>query len=263
MSDLAVRKAGWLHGVDHVAVLVADIDLALPGFIDDFGLRVASDESLADPPVRLVHLDAGNIDIQLVQPLGPGGLADDLRERGPGLHHICFGVPNLSHALTDLREPGIATFIGGQDRHACFLSSRPGQAHFELIEFRDGAAYGTLATATSRVLAYWVDECRRDLDRLLDHFSDNAEVITSGGRFTGRSAIAEMYRASFNAYPALEVDVIACFAGRGTHSFEYRATMTDVSGARWLVEGVSIMSLDDGLIASLRSYEDSPKRRFP
>jgi methylmalonyl-CoA/ethylmalonyl-CoA epimerase len=255
----AKAGAGLLSGVDHVAVVVADIEQALASF-EKFGFRVASDESLAQPPVRLVHLDAGNVDLQLVQPLGPSGLADDLRERGPGLHHVCFGVPGLAESLADLEEPDEAAFTGGQGRRACFLSSRPSQLQIELIEFRDGAAYGTLTTATDRVVAYWVDECRRDLDRLLTHFSEDAEVITPDGRYAGKSAIVELYQASFDAYPGLEVDVTARFAGRGTHAFEYRATLTDTQSDRWLVEGVNVMTLENGLIASLRSYEDAPRR---
>lgn len=255
----AARAEGLLSGVDHVAVVVADIDQALASF-KKFGFRIASDESLTQPPVRLVHLDAGNVDLQMVQPLGPGALADDLRDRGPGLHHVCFGVPGLADSLADLEESGDAAFTGGQGRRACFLTSRPSQLQIELIEFRDGAAYGTLTTATERVVAYWVDECRRDLDRLLSHFSENAEVITPDGRFAGKSAIADLYQASFDAYPQLKVDVTARFAGRGTHGFEYLATLTDAQNDRWLVEGVNVMTLDNGLIASLRSYEDAPRR---
>ena len=87
-----------LLGVDHVALLVADIDRALPDFVGRLGLRVASDETLTDPAVRLVHLDTGNVDLQLVQPVGPGRLQDDLGRAGPGLHHICFGVPDLAES---------------------------------------------------------------------------------------------------------------------------------------------------------------------
>ncbi len=149
------QAASRIRGVDHVAVLVPDIESALTEFSGLFGFALVADEVLADPAVRLVHLDAGNVDIQLVQPLGPGRVADDLSARGAGLHHLCFGVPALADALADLHEPDGGIFLGGQGRRACFLTRRPSQLYIELIEFAGGAAYGTFATAASRLLGYW------------------------------------------------------------------------------------------------------------
>jgi hypothetical protein len=244
-----------------VALLVDDIDAALPDFLGRFGLHIASDETLTEPSVRLVHLDAGNVDIQLVQPTGPGKLRDDLDRAGPGLHHVCFGVATLSAALASVGESVDAMFRGGQGRPACFLTHRPSQLYIELIEFADGDAYGTLSTSTARLLDYWADECRRDLDRMMTHFSPDAEVVTPDGAFRGYEAIAAMYQKSYDTYPDLTVDVIGCFAGRGSHGFEYDATLTDTDGADWTVQGVNVMTLDNGLISRLRSYEDAPRRR--
>jgi methylmalonyl-CoA/ethylmalonyl-CoA epimerase len=250
-----------LRGVDHVAVLVPDIDAALGEFGGRLGLSVASDETLEDAAVRLVHLDAGNVDLQLVEPQGPGRLADDLKRHGPGLHHVCFGVPALPGALAGLGEPAQGTFRGGQGRPACFLASRPGGLYIELIEFAGGPAFGTFSTAMHRLMGYWADECSRDLPAVLAHFAADAEVLTPDGRYAGHDAIAGMYAGSFAAYPRLEVTVTGRFAGRDAHAFEYSAVLTDTAGLPWLVEGVNLITVRDGLIARLRSYEDAPKRR--
>ncbi len=254
------QAASRIRGVDHVAVLVPDIESALTEFSGLFGFALVADEVLADPAVRLVHLDAGNVDIQLVQPLGPGRVADDLSARGAGLHHLCFGVPALADALADLHEPDGGIFLGGQGRRACFLTRRPSQLYIELIEFAGGAAYGTFATAASRLLGYWADECRRDLGQTLGHFGAGAEVLTPDGSFTGHEAIAGLYQRSFDAYPRLAVEVAARFVGRGSHAFEFTAVLTDTEGVRWAVEGVNVITLEDGLISRLRSYEDAPRR---
>jgi methylmalonyl-CoA/ethylmalonyl-CoA epimerase len=256
---LTQLKAGWLRGVDHVAVLVPDIDDALAAFTTTFGLTFASDELLAEPAVRLVHLDAGNVDIQLVQPRGPGRLADDLQRGGPGLHHVCFGVPVLADALAELGESAGSVFVGGHGRKACFLTQRPSSTSIELIEFADGQAYGTLAAATRRILGYWNDECLRDLGRMLAHFADDAQVVTPDGRFTGRAAIASLYEQNFAAYPQLSVDVTARYTGRGSHVFEFTALLADPQGRRWQIEGMNVITLEDGLITRLRSYEDQPR----
>jgi methylmalonyl-CoA/ethylmalonyl-CoA epimerase len=254
------QAASRIRGVDHVAVLVPDIESALTEFSGLFGFALVADEVLADPAVRLVHLDAGNVDIQLVQPLGPGRVADDLSARGAGLHHLCFGVPALADALADLHEPDGGIFLGGQGRRACFLTRRPSQLYIELIEFAGGAAYGTFATAASRLLGYWADECRRDLGQTLGHFGAGAEVLTPDGSFTGHEAIAGLYQRSFDAYPGLAVEVAARFVGRGSHAFEFTAVLTDTEGVRWAVEGVNVITVENGLISRLRSYEDAPRR---
>jgi methylmalonyl-CoA/ethylmalonyl-CoA epimerase len=261
LAAVAGRQMTELRGVDHVAVLVPDIDAALGELGRRFGLTAASDETLDGTAVRLVHLDAGNVDLQLVEPIGPGKLADDLERQGPGLHHVCFGVPGLPSALAELGEPADGAFRGGQGRPACFLTSRPGGLYVELIEFGGGLAFGTFGTALRRLLSYWADECSRDLTRLLAHFTADAEVLTPDGRYSGHDAIAALYAESFAGYPRLEVTVAGRFAGRGEHAFEYAAVLTDTAGVPWLVEGVNLITVRDGLIARLRSYEDAPKRR--
>src|SRR5579872_4776719 len=60
--------------------------------------------------------------------------------------------------------------------------------------------------ATSRILAYWTDECARDLDKLMTHFASDAEVITPDGRYRGHDAVAALYQKSFDSYPGLGVD---------------------------------------------------------
>ena len=121
-------------------------------------------------------------------------------------------------------------------------------------------ASGSLAAAMARITAYWDDECARDLDKLMTHFTRDAEVITPDGAFRGHEAVAALYRKSFDSFPGLKVDVKAGFAGRGAHCVEYRAVLTDTANDHWLVEGINLMRLERGLICSLRSFEDAPRR---
>lgn len=125
--------------------------------------------------------------------------------------------------------------------------------------FGKGAGEGFCA-AKARLLAYFADECARDLDRLMAHFTNDAEVITPDGAFHGRAAVAAVYRKSFDTFPGLTVDVKAGFAGRDAHCFEYRAVLSDTDNHHWLIEGINLMKLEGGLISSLRSFEDAPRR---
>ena len=125
-----------------------------------------------------------------------------------------------------------------------------------LPELRSEDDRGAYSAATARITAYWTDECARNLDKLMTHFTADAEVITPDGH----DAVASLYRKSFGDYPGLRVDVKAGFAGRGAHCFEYSALLSDAASNRWLVEGINLMKLEHGLISSLRSFEDAPRR---
>jgi hypothetical protein len=138
-------------------------------------------------------------------------------------------------SLEDLADPGLTGVFGADDRAG-------------------------FTAAKARILAYWSDECARDLNRLLAHFAGNAEVVTPDGRYHGRAAIAELYKKSFEGYPGLKVDVKASFVGRGAHCFEYSAVLTDRAANSWLIEGINLVRLEGALIGSLRSFEDAPRR---
>jgi hypothetical protein len=133
----------------------------------------------------------------------------------------------------------------------------------ELLELCDGDARRAFSAAMARIMAYWADECARDLDKLMTHFTSDAEVVTPEGTFRGREAVAAVYRKSFDTFPGLKVDVKASFVGRGAHCFEYSAVLSDAADNHWLIEGVNLMKLENGLISSLRSFEDAPRRISP
>jgi hypothetical protein len=138
--------------------------------------------------------------------------------------------------------------------------SRDGFPDSEFLESCGGDARGDFRAATARITAYWADECARDLEKLMTHFTSDAEVVTPDGAVRGHEAVASLYKKSFDAFPGLKVDVKASFAGRGAHCFEYSAVLSDAADNHWLIEGVNLMKLERGLISSLRSFEDAPRR---
>ena len=54
--------------------------------------------------------------------------------------------------------------------------------------------------------------------------------------------------------------MVASFPGRGGHCYEYKAVLSDAQKNDWLIEGINLLKLEGGLIASLRSFEDAPRR---
>jgi methylmalonyl-CoA/ethylmalonyl-CoA epimerase len=120
--------------LDHVGVVVADTACALTYFCEELGMSVVDQEELEVPPVRLTYLDAGEVTIQLVEPLpGNAALAAHLAEHGEGPHHICFEVDDLLggiRALSGGAEPEL--IIEGRDRRSAFVPGR--QHHGVMLE---------------------------------------------------------------------------------------------------------------------------------
>ena len=143
-----------------------------------------------------------------------------------------------------------------RDRSSAPVSAAPG---LDLRDICNEAGRAALAAATAKVIAYWGDECARDLQKMMTHFTPDVEVVTPDGSYRGHDAVAALYQKSFDAYPGLTVDVKASFAGRDAQCVEYRAVLFDAEDKRWLIEGINLMRLKDGRIAYLRSFEDAPR----
>ncbi|MEM7386892.1 MAG: VOC family protein, partial [Verrucomicrobiota bacterium] len=94
--------------LDHIAIVVKDTDEALAFYRDQLGLKELLSETLEGPGVRLTHLDMGNVRLQLVQPLREDHpLTSHLKEKGEGLHHLCWKVDNVDDAMKALPRFGL------------------------------------------------------------------------------------------------------------------------------------------------------------
>jgi methylmalonyl-CoA epimerase len=129
---------GLARRIDHVGVVVRDIDASLGFYVDVLGLTVSVDVPLSDGSTRLAYLEAGDTTLQLVQPLRVGPLTEFLESHGEGLHHICFAVDDLVDAIRSLpgREPDDGIYVGGRNCRVSFIRARPNGMALELTEMR-------------------------------------------------------------------------------------------------------------------------------
>jgi methylmalonyl-CoA/ethylmalonyl-CoA epimerase len=94
--------------INHVAVVVADIEAALGFWRDALGLDLHHVEDVPSQKAMVAFLPTGESEVELVQPTAEGtGAAKFLNERGPGMHHLCFEVDDLDGMMTNLREKGV------------------------------------------------------------------------------------------------------------------------------------------------------------
>ncbi len=91
--------------IAHVGIAVSDIAAALSFYRDVLGL--APDAAETADGATIVSLSFGDSEIELLTPDDPDGpIARFLARRGPGIHHICYRVPDLDAALEACRARG-------------------------------------------------------------------------------------------------------------------------------------------------------------
>ena len=94
--------------IDHIAVLVADIDHASAFWHDALGIDLSHTAAVTAEQAQIAFLPLGASEIELVQPTTTdSGLARYLEKHGPGLHHLCLEVDDLAGMLARLQAHGV------------------------------------------------------------------------------------------------------------------------------------------------------------
>jgi methylmalonyl-CoA/ethylmalonyl-CoA epimerase len=127
-----------LTRVHHVGLVVRRLEDGLAFWQDAVGLHVSKQATVADQGVRAALLPIGRSEIELLEPLDPGGgVAKFLEKRGEGLHHVCFETPDVAGELDRARQNGFPLIDqaprDGLAGRICFL--HPKGTRGVLVEF--------------------------------------------------------------------------------------------------------------------------------
>ena len=94
--------------INHIALAVEDIGLALEFWDDSLGIKLNRVEDVPQEMSKVAFLPLSGGEIELVQPTSfDSGLARYLEKRGPGMHHICLEVDDIQEMLGELKGKGI------------------------------------------------------------------------------------------------------------------------------------------------------------
>jgi len=94
--------------IDHIAIVVENIDVALNFWEDALGLDVSHIEDVIDQHALVAFLPSGQSEVELVEPTSKmSGVAKYLDKRGPGMHHICFEVDDIRAMLVKLKRHNV------------------------------------------------------------------------------------------------------------------------------------------------------------
>ncbi|HUB39075.1 MAG TPA: methylmalonyl-CoA epimerase [Streptosporangiaceae bacterium] len=117
-----------LTRIDHVGIACRNLEAKIAFYESAFGLTVASMEVNESQGVReaMLHVadsPAGDSYVQLLEPLGPDTpVGRFLERRGEGLHHVGYGVTNITSALAAIGAAGVR-LIDERPRHGSMGAS--------------------------------------------------------------------------------------------------------------------------------------------
>ena len=117
-----------LTRIDHVGIACRDLAKAIAFYESTFGLQVVSQEvsteqGVREAMLRVADAPAGTSYVQLLEPLGPDTpVGRFLARRGEGVHHIGYGVTDITAALASIGATGVR-LIDARPRHGSMGAS--------------------------------------------------------------------------------------------------------------------------------------------
>jgi len=124
--------------IDHIAIVVVDIDAALGFWSEALGLELDHVEDIPEQKSIVAFLPTGGSEVELVKPTtDDSGVARYLQKRGPGMHHICFEVDDIEAILAELKGKGVrlineTPITGADGKKLAFV--HPESTHGVLVE---------------------------------------------------------------------------------------------------------------------------------
>lgn len=126
--------------IDHLGIAVKSLDLAT-SFYRNLGLTVSAEETVAAEGVKLVMVPVGESRFELLEPISEDStIAQFLKKRGEGLHHVSLRVPDLVATVEKLKTDGVRLVseeikIGaGGHKYVFVHPSSAGGVLLELVE---------------------------------------------------------------------------------------------------------------------------------
>lgn len=90
--------------IDHIGIAVHSLDEAVDTYEANLGLACEGREEIEEQQVITATFRVGSVSIELLQPShSEGPIANFLRKRGEGIHHIAYRVGNIATCLDELK----------------------------------------------------------------------------------------------------------------------------------------------------------------
>jgi len=99
--------------LNHIAIATPNLDEATKTYANILGVKISAQLDQFEHGVRVVFIELPNTKIELLEPLGENSPIEKFLEKNKkgGIHHICFEVEDIDHAILRLKKDG-ATVLG-------------------------------------------------------------------------------------------------------------------------------------------------------
>ena len=104
--------------LNHVAVVVPDLERATATYRDVLGAKVSPPVDLPEHGVTTVFVELPNTKIELLHPLGEDSVIAKFleRNRDGGIHHVCYEVDDIYAARDRLVSAGARVLGDGEPK---------------------------------------------------------------------------------------------------------------------------------------------------
>jgi methylmalonyl-CoA/ethylmalonyl-CoA epimerase len=131
--------------LNHIAIVVEDIDKAIEVYRDAIGLPLTAVNEEPVEGVKVAYFPTETGEVELVQPItADSGIAKYLAKRGEGLHHVCLEVDSIEETTQEMAAKGLEVLgeIRTNKRGDRYIFVHPKSAHGVLIELYEPAGHG-------------------------------------------------------------------------------------------------------------------------
>ena len=131
--------------IDHIGVAVEDLDAAITLYEQTYAMKLVHRETVTQQGAEAVLLDVGESHVELLAPLGPDTpVGKFLAKKGPGIHHVAYGVDDIEAALVQLKAAGLRLIdetprVGIRNSRVAFV--HPASAGAVLTEIVQAASH--------------------------------------------------------------------------------------------------------------------------
>jgi methylmalonyl-CoA epimerase len=97
-----------LTSIHHVGVAVTDLDEAIELYRSALGAELVHRARNDKDGIEAAFIHTGTGEVELLSATTPESpVGKFLAKRGPGLHHVAYGVTDIAQALADARAAGL------------------------------------------------------------------------------------------------------------------------------------------------------------
>ena len=114
-------------GIEHIGIAVKDLDTNAPFWKNVLKISYKGTETVAQEGVTTDIYDTGRGKVELLKSTVSGSVIEKfLKNRGEGIHHVCFEVDSVNKAIIELKELNIDVIsdrptVGAEGYYVVFI----------------------------------------------------------------------------------------------------------------------------------------------